>query len=269
MLAGIDIGSRTIKAVALKDRRLLDYQIAESGFDPHRQSLEMIKKYHPERIVATGYGRHLAKKHFADEIITEIKAHAMGARYFYPDCKTIIDVGGQDSKVISLDKSGKVINFQMNDKCAAGTGRFLEIMAASLGFSLNEFGEEAIRGLEDIKINSMCTVFAESEVISLKNRGISPKDIARAVHLSVVEKLIGMLHRLGHGESIVFTGGVAKNCCIIALLRERLKIKIDTPSVPDITGALGAALYAAQTIEEQDKTADTAGLNSNFREVLL
>jgi len=258
MPAGIDIGSRTIKAVSLKDGRLIDYQVAESGFDPHRQSIEMAKKYHPDRIVATGYGRHLAKKHFADEVITEIKAHALGARFFFQDCLTVLDVGGQDSKVISLDSSGRVINFQMNDKCAAGTGRFLEIMAASLGFSLDEFGIEALRGAKDIKINSMCTVFAESEVISMKNSGYDPKDIAKAVHLSVVEKLIAMLHRVGYGGNIVFSGGVAKNRCITGLLQERLNIKIDTPSVPDITGALGAALYAAQTIEEHDKTADTA-----------
>jgi len=258
MPAGIDIGSRTIKAVSLKGGRLVDYQVAESGFDPRRQSLQMIKKYHPDRIVATGYGRHLAKKHFADEVITEIKAHAMGARFFFPDCLTVVDVGGQDSKVISLDGSGRIINFQMNDKCAAGTGRFLEIMAASLGLSIDEFGIEALRGSEDIKINSMCTVFAESEVISMKNSGYDPKDIARAVHLSVVEKLIAMLHKVGYGGNIVFSGGVAKNRCITSLLQEKLNVKIETPPVPDITGAIGAALHAAQTIEDMDRTAHTA-----------
>lgn len=220
MFVGIDLGSRTIKTAVMKEGRLFDYQIAESGFDPHRQSLEMIKKYHPQRIVATGYGRHLAQRHFAQEVITEIKAHALGARFFFPDCLTVVDVGGQDSKVISLDNYGKVIGFQMNDRCAAGTGRFLEIMALSLGFSLSEFGEEALKADGKFKINSMCTVFAESEVISLKNHGTPVRDIAKAVHLSVVDRLIGMLYRVGYGDTIVFTGGVAKNPCIVSLLQE-------------------------------------------------
>lgn len=245
MLVGVDIGSRTIKTAAVKDGKLYAYQVRESGFDPHLQSLEMIRQYHPTKIIATGYGRHLAQKHFAEDVITEIKAHALGARYFFPSCRTVLDVGGQDSKVIALDESGKVANFQMNDKCAAGTGRFLEIMAASLGIPLREFGDEALLGSEDIKISSMCTVFAESEVISLKNQGTSPRNIARAVHMSVVERLVSMLHRVGYAESIVFTGGVARNRAIAQLLREKLEITVLVPDEPDIVGALGAALYAA------------------------
>lgn len=246
MILGIDIGSRTIKAAAIKDGLLLDYQIAESGFDPLRQSLEMIKKYHPTKIVATGYGRHLAHKHFAQEVITEIKAHALGARFYFPDCLTVLDVGGQDSKVISLDKNGKILNFQMNDKCAAGTGRFLEIMATSLGFSLDEFGNEALQGNGDLKINSMCTVFAESEVISLKNYGVLPRDIAKALHISVADKLIAMLHRIGSSDTVVFSGGVAKNPCIVRLLEERYPIKVLVPPFPDIVGAIGAAISALE-----------------------
>lgn len=249
MLVGIDIGSRTIKTAAFKDGKLIDHQVAESGFDPHRQSLEMIKKYHPKRIVATGYGRHLAQKHFARDVITEIKAHAIGSRYFYPDCTTVLDVGGQDCKVISLDESGKVVNFQMNDRCAAGTGRFLEIMAVSLGIPLAEFGSEALKGTADIKVNSMCTVFAESEVISLKNHGASQRDIARAVHLSVVERLIAMLSRTGYGSAIVFSGGVGKNQCIVRMIQDKLEVKVQVPSSPDIVGAVGAALYASEEIE--------------------
>jgi predicted CoA-substrate-specific enzyme activase len=246
MLVGIDIGSRTIKTAALEAGKLVDYQVRESGFDPHKQSLEMIGKYRTRRIVATGYGRHLAQKHFAGDVITEIKAHAMGARYFFPGCSTVLDVGGQDSKVISLDDRGKVVNFQMNDKCAAGTGRFLEIMAASLAIPLMEFGEEALKGQKDIKVNSMCTVFAESEVISLKNHGTSPRDIGRAVHLSVVERLAAMLLRVGCGESVVFTGGVARNKAMVKLLQERIDRPILVPETPDIVGALGAALYGVE-----------------------
>ncbi|MBU0728212.1 MAG: 3-hydroxyacyl-ACP dehydratase [Proteobacteria bacterium] len=244
MQIGIDLGSRTIKIAVIRDGDLVDQQLAESGFDPYGQALEMIRKYGPGRIVATGYGRHLAKEHFAQEVITEIKAHAIGARYFYPDCRTIVDIGGQDSKVISLDEIGRVVNFQMNDKCAAGTGRFLEIMAASLGFRLDEFGTAALESTSEVGINSMCTVFAESEVISMKNRGISPKDIAMGVHLSVVNRLVGMLNRKGHGETVVFSGGVARNHCVVKLLRERFpETRILSPESPDLVGAIGAALH--------------------------
>ncbi|MCE5311758.1 MAG: acyl-CoA dehydratase activase [Nitrospiraceae bacterium] len=243
MVVGVDLGSRTIKVAAVEGGRLAAFKIAESGYDPHRQSLEMIRDYRPGKIVATGYGRHLAKRHFADDVITEIKAHATGARYFFSDCRTILDVGGQDTKVIALDQIGRVQNFQMNDKCAAGTGRFLEIMAASLGYSLSEFGTAAMRGMNDVRISNMCTVFAESEVISLKNHGAAPADIAKAVHISVIERLIAMLARIGYGDSVVFTGGVAKNPAAVNLLKERLGVNILVPDPPDIVGALGAALY--------------------------
>lgn len=245
MLVGLDLGSRTIKVAVVKDGQMIDQQITESGFDPHGQSLEMIKQYDPQKVVATGYGRHLAQKHFAQDVITEIKAHAIGARHHFPECTTVVDIGGQDSKVISLGANGSVINFQMNDKCAAGTGRFLEIMATSLGFSLDEFGPAALESDQEVAINSMCTVFAESEVVSMKNRGVPPEDIARAVHLSVVSRLIAMLNRVGFGESIVFSGGVARNPCIVKMLQERLdNVKVESPPAPDIVGALGAAIYA-------------------------
>lgn len=247
MFVGIDLGSRTIKVAALENGRLVDRQLSESGFDPHDQALKMIGRYTPARVVATGYGRHLAQKHFADEVITEIKAHALGARFHFPECTTVVDIGGQDSKVISLGANGSVINFQMNDKCAAGTGKFLEIMAASLGFRLDEFGPAALQSEHEVAINSMCTVFAESEVISLKNHGAPPQDIARGVHLSVVNRIVAMLSRVGYGEAIVFSGGVARNPCIVGMLRERLdNVRVDSPPAPDIVGALGAALHAAR-----------------------
>lgn len=249
MLVGIDLGSRTIKVAAVENGRLVDSAVCESGFDPHRQALELVKKYHPTRVIATGYGRHLAKRHFADDVITEIKAHALGARYFFSDCRTVLDVGGQDTKVVALDHAGKVANFQMNDKCAAGTGRFLEIMATTLGYTLDEFGAAALQGSTDVKIGSMCTVFAESEVISLKNHGAAPQDIAWAVHVSVADRLIAMLGRVGYGAAVVFTGGVAKNPCMVQLLRERLEVEVLVPVHPDIVGALGAALYALDSDE--------------------
>jgi len=246
---GIDLGSRTIKVAAMENGCLVDYRIIESGFDPCGQALEMLVPYRPKRVVATGYGRHLAQKHFSHEVITEIRAHAIGSRYLFPECNTVIDIGGQDSKVIALDKGGRVERFQMNDKCAAGTGRFLEIMAASLGYRLDEFGPAALDSHQEVAINSMCTVFAESEVISMKNHGVLPQDIVRAVHLSVLNRIVAMVERLGHGEVIVFSGGVARNPCMIALLQERLSpARLMIPVHPDLVGALGAALYAARDI---------------------
>ena len=245
MAVGIDLGSRTIKLAVIRDGKVVEQRLVESGFDPCAQALGMIEKYGTQKIVATGYGRHLAREHFAHEVITEIKAHALGARYFFPLCRTVIDIGGQDSKVISLDKSGRVSNFQMNDKCAAGTGRFLEIMAASLGFRLNDFGTAALQSKTEAAINSMCTVFAESEVISMKNRGIPAMDIARGVHHSVVNRLVSMLERLGYNEEIVFSGGVARNPCIGHMLQEYFgdRAQIVLPESPDLAGAIGAALY--------------------------
>ena len=246
MYIGVDLGSRTVKMAVWDGERLVDHQIAASGFEPHRQAEKMIDDYRAKRVVATGYGRHLAAGHFADAVITEIKAHALGIFHQFPGCTTIVDVGGQDSKVISLDAAGRVMNFQMNDKCAAGTGRFLEIMAASLAYSLDEFGAAALEASREVQINSMCTVFAESEVISMKNRGIPRDHIARAVHGSVADRLAAMLARLGHGETIAFSGGVARNPCMVEMLGQRLSwVRVLVPEQPDITGALGAALHGA------------------------
>ena len=245
MYVGVDLGSRTVKMAVWDGHELVAHEINESGFEPHRQAEQMISALRPEKVVATGYGRHLACEHFADKAITEIKAHARGIHHYFPDCPTIVDVGGQDSKVIALGAGGKVANFQMNDKCAAGTGRFLEIMAMSLGFSLGEFGQAGLQAEQEVQINSMCTVFAESEVISMKNRGIPRDHIARAVHGSVASRLSAMLNRLGYGKKVAFSGGVANNPCMVDMLHKKLAIEVVVPPHPDLTGALGAALLAA------------------------
>ncbi len=243
MRVGIDMGSRAIKLAVLRDGRLVEQAVVESSFEPHRQAAELAARHPGARITATGYGRHLAQKHFADQVITEIKAHALGARHCFPDCRTILDVGGQDSKVIALDAQGRVSQFQMNDKCAAGTGRFLEIMAGSLGFTLAEFASAAAEATREIPINSMCAVFAESEVVSLRNRGHAAGEIARAIHLAIAERLAGMLERLGCEGELVFSGGVARNGLLCELLENRLGRRVSVPPHPEIVGALGAALY--------------------------
>ncbi|GFE61707.1 acyl-CoA dehydratase activase [Geobacter sp. AOG2] len=245
MHVGIDLGSRTVKAVVWHDDAVIGYQITESGFDPHRQALAFLERHAAARVVATGYGRHLMQQHAALDIITEIKAHALGARHLFPGCRTILDVGGQDSKVISLDERGRVTGFQMNDKCAAGTGRFLEMMAVSLGYALEDFDLAAAEAGQGSPINSMCAVFAESEVVSLKNRGVPPAVIARSVHLAVAGRLAAMVAKSGYGDHLVFTGGVANNATLIGLLEKELGVPVQVPDTPSIVGALGAALHAS------------------------
>lgn len=243
MQIGIDLGSRAIKMAVFKDGELVGKEVVESSFEPHQQAADMVSRYTSSRVVATGYGRHLAQKHFAQTVITEIKAHAQGARYCVPGCRTILDVGGQDAKVIALDANGRVAQFQMNDKCAAGTGRFLEIMAGSLGYSLDEFSAAARVSSQNIAINSMCAVFAESEVVSLRNRGYAAADIARAIHLAIADRLHGMLERIGLHDDVVFTGGVANNPFLVDILADKLGRPVNVPEQPEIVGAIGAALH--------------------------
>lgn len=242
MFVGVDLGSRAIKLATVKNGELLSVAVADSSFEPHLQARQMVADHPRERIAATGYGRHLAQKHFAGRVITEIKAHATGARHLFPECGTVLDVGGQDSKVIALDGQGRVAKFQMNDKCAAGTGRFMEMMATSLGYGPEEFSGAAAEVSEAAAINSMCAVFAESEVVSLRNRGLPPENIARAIHLSIVDRLCGMLERVGIRGELVFSGGVARNRVLVELLAERLQRPVRVPVSPEIVGALGAAV---------------------------
>ena len=241
---GIDLGSRTIKVVALKQGAIMFHKVVESSFEPHRQALAFLEEHSPARAVATGYGRHLMQQHAKVDLITEIKAHAMGARHSFPECRTILDVGGQDSKVIALTADGRVQSFQMNDKCAAGTGRFLEMMAVSLGYDLKTFSAAAASMDSAAQINSMCAVFAESEVVSMKNSGMPPAEISRAVCLAVVNRLATMVRKVGYGDHLVFSGGVANSPVMISMLEQELGVPVQVPDFPSITGALGAALQA-------------------------
>ena len=246
--AGIDIGSRTIEVVLVDEsgKIVLSLQ-TDTNFDPMMEAKKLLNGVTYDRIMATGYGRNLFEISFDAPTVTEIKAHAKGARAFFPDAKTLLDIGGQDSKAISLFGNGKVKKFEMNDRCAAGTGKFLEIMATSLGYGIEEFGREALLAEQDLSISSMCTVFAESEVTSLIARGQSRRDIARGLHSSVIRRAAGMINRVSSEGDIVFTGGVAKNPCMRQLLSEKLGRKVITPEDPQMTGALGAALLSMET----------------------
>ena len=204
---------------------MLDSLKADTGFDPLAEAERLIDGITYDRIIATGYGRNLFEISFDAPTVTEIKAHARGARYYFPSAVTILDIGGQDSKAIALMDNGRVKKFEMNDRCAAGTGKFLEIMAAALGFDIDDFGRQALATEKDINISSMCTVFAESEVTSLIAKGESRREIARGLHSSVIRRAAGMINRVSSEGDIVFTGGVAKNPCMQALLAEKLTRK--------------------------------------------
>jgi (R)-2-hydroxyacyl-CoA dehydratese activating ATPase len=245
--AGIDIGSRSIELVVVDDRgNILCSLQADTGFDPMAEAGRLISEVTYDRIMATGYGRSLFEISFEAPTVTEIKAHAKGARAFFPEARTVLDIGGQDSKTIALFENGRVKKFEMNDRCAAGTGKFMEIMARALGFNIDTFGREALLAERDLNISSMCTVFAESEVTSLIARGQNPREIARGLHTSIIRRVAGMISRVASDGNLVFTGGVAKNPCMRTLLEQKLGCKVLVPDDPQCVGALGAALLAAE-----------------------
>jgi predicted CoA-substrate-specific enzyme activase len=245
--AGIDIGSRTIELVVVDGAgQVVQSLKADTGFDPLAEARRLLEGVGYDRIMATGYGRNLFEIAFEAPTVTEIKAHARGARHFFPDARTVLDIGGQDSKAIALFDNGRVKKFEMNDRCAAGTGKFLEIMARTLGFDIDAFGREALLAEKDLAISSMCTVFAESEVTSLIAKGQNRREIARGLHLSVIRRAAGMLARVAPEGEIVFTGGVANNRCMHTLMEEKLGRPILVPEDPQFAGALGAALLAVE-----------------------
>lgn len=245
--AGIDIGSRSIELVVVNGAGHVTASFqADTGFDPMSEAKKMVDGVNIDRIMATGYGRTLFEISFDAPTVSEIKAHARGAGSFFPDARTVLDIGGQDSKAIAMFDTGKVKKFEMNDRCAAGTGKFLEIMARSLGYEIEEFGREALLAEKDLNISSMCTVFAESEVTSLIAKGNNRREIARGLHASVIRRAAGMINRVSSEGDIVFTGGVAKNPCMVEFLAAKLGRRVLVPENPQFVGALGAALLARE-----------------------
>ena len=243
---GVDIGSRMIKILRLDGDTRADTHIFSTGHNPISAIQEVIDKIGVEssHIVATGYGRHLAQKHFSFRTITEITACARGARMVCPDCDSVIDIGGQDSKAIELLPEGKFGRFEMNDRCAAGTGRFIEVMAAVLGYSLEEFSEEAMKADLPAPINSLCTVFAESEVVSLIAQGEDRSRIALGLHVSLAGRVAAMTSRLELGRKTLFVGGVARDRCMSESLCEYLPSEMVVPEMPEFVVAAGAAAIA-------------------------
>jgi predicted CoA-substrate-specific enzyme activase len=245
--AGLDIGSRTIALVEWDGAGIVRAEVVDTGTDPLGNARGLMAGRTYRWLVATGYGRHLAtERELADEVISEIKAYGLGAYRLYPDVSTVLDIGGQDSKVIRVGPGGRVMRFEMNDRCAAGTGRFLENMAHALGMTVEAFGPHALEaGGGPIRISSMCTVFAESEVVSLIARGQDSRRVALGLHQAIVDRVGSMVRRVGVEERFVFAGGVACNPCLQHLFGQALGVPLSVPDDPQIVGALGAALHAA------------------------
>jgi predicted CoA-substrate-specific enzyme activase len=221
----------TTPSIAADARRLLDAH-------PH------------DALVVTGYGRTMAEVAFDATTVTEIKAFARGAGALHPGCRTVLDVGGQDTKVIVTDGAGRPLRFEMNDRCAAGAGRFLEMMAQALGYGLDEFGRAALEGGDGLRLSAMCAVFAESEVVGLVTRGVRREDIARAVHRTVADRAGTMIGRVREGGAVAFAGGGARNPCLAALVAEASGAEVLVAPDAQLVGALGAALLAADRAKE-------------------
>ncbi|MEA1960705.1 MAG: acyl-CoA dehydratase activase [Bacillota bacterium] len=254
---GVDIGSASSNVMILGDNQVIVGKVVVpmgTGTSGPIRALEEALKQSGlsfediSKTVATGYGRLNFKN--ADKQISEITCHAKGVHYLIPTARTIIDIGGQDAKVIRLSSSGIISNFVMNDKCAAGTGRFLEVMARVLETDVSALAELAACAAHTCTISSTCCVFAESEVISQLSAGNSSQDIAAGVHQSVARRVAGLVSRVGKQEDVVMTGGVAKNQGVVNEMEKILNIQIRVAPDSQLTGALGAALFAWEEANE-------------------
>jgi predicted CoA-substrate-specific enzyme activase len=253
--AGIDIGSISTKAVIMQDGRIMAHEVVFTGYNAEAAGIKVfgtvlaaMNLAPPDirRVIATGYGRKSVS--FADKAVTEIMCHAAGARYLNPQIRSVIDIGGQDTKAILLDETGRVVNFAMNDKCAAGTGRFLEVMARALEVNLDEFGRLSLEAEAPSKISSLCTVFAESEVISLIARGEKRENIIAGIHESICARVLAMANRVGVRMPIAMTGGVARNIGVVRAFERVIDAPIEVSPYAQINGAIGAA-WLAQTLD--------------------
>jgi len=255
---GVDVGSTQTKAVVVgPEGRIAGRSLTDTGADvmaaAERAFQDALSDADLPRdqvsfVVGTGYGRY--RVDFGEAQVTEIACHARGAAAMFPGTRTVLDMGGQDTKAIRIHPGGDVLDFCMNDKCAAGTGRFLQSAAAALELDLSELGPTALAGKRPVSISTTCTVFAESEVLSWLARGRSIEDILLGVHRSIGRRSMGLLRRVGIEEEITFTGGVTRNTAMVAVLADMLETELNVSEDSHYMGALGAALFALERAEE-------------------
>lgn len=253
IVAGIDIGSRTAKAVVMKDESILSSVICDTGPDSVKTAHRTIEVALTraglslsdiQYTIATGYGRVLVP--FANENISEISCHARGINWYFPSVRTILDMGGQDCKTINCDADGRVTNFAMNDKCSGGTGRFLEMIAEVLNIPLEEIGDLALGSKTAIPFNTICAVFAKSEAIAYRRRGTAKSDILAGLNEAISIRCLNLLKQVSIEKDFSITGGIAKNKGMLAKLREKVGLDPLICEDPQIVGALGAALFARE-----------------------
>jgi predicted CoA-substrate-specific enzyme activase len=256
IVAGLDVGAITIKCVVLKDNKIIGYNLGNTGMKPADEAKELLERNLQKRglkiedvnfIVGTGHGRHsLDYAHFKK---SEITCHAKGAIRLNRSSRMVIDIGGQGIRVIDLDEKGEVSNFLTNDKCSAGTGCFLDMMSYALQVDLDKMGELSMNACEPKKLSTTCSIFAESEVVSLVARGTKKEDILAGLHDSVARKVSGLAKTIGIKGDIFLAGGVARNSGVRRALESRLGNNLYVPKFPQIAGALGAALLAQEPQE--------------------
>ena len=260
--AGVDIGS-TMTKVVIMNKGIISSIIGPTGPEQRRLANKVMEKALNKAdlafesvnyIVATGYGR--INVPFADKQVTEITCHAKGVASFFPDAKTIIDIGGQDSKGIKVD-NGRPIDFVMNDKCAAGSGRFLEITADALGINIEEMGELALQSTNPALISNICTIFAEQEVVDKLAEGVPLKDLIAGILESLANRVSRMVKRLNVEEDVVITGGVAKNAGLVKALSDKLGYHVSVPPEPLLTGAVGAALLGKDLVRKAEENGES------------
>lgn len=256
-VAGIDIGSSTTKVVVLNERSMLASLITETMPDSSETAESVlagalsgchVSLKEISYVVATGYGRVNAP--FANRNITEIACHAKGVHNVFPEARTVLDMGGQDCKAIRVDARGNHTSFVLNDKCAAGTGRFLEMIARTIGMPLDEFGPLSLQATNPVRISSVCTVFARSEVVRHLRRGVPKADIASGICEATVERVVTLLKRVGIEPEFVISGGIGKNEGVVKRIEAKLGLTARIPGEPQIIGALGAALFAKESISQ-------------------
>lgn len=268
--AGVDVGSTQTKAIIInEDKKIISQSLVDTGANvvvaaenAFQKALESngFSEEEVDYIIGTGYGRYRVT--FGNAQITEISCHARGSWHIFPNTKTVLDMGGQDTKAISITNNGQILDFCMNDKCAAGTGRFLGAASEALEIPLDDLGPTALTSQNSVKISTTCTVFAESEVLSWLGKGKKIEDILWGVHQSIASRSIGLLRRVGVDEEVTFTGGVAKNTGIIKALEEKLDLKLNVSEESHYMGALGAALFALDQIISSRSPSTSAAVKS-------
>ncbi len=261
LVVGVDVGSTAAKLVLMENSSVLAAEVCPTGPNCQKTANALLaaalesagREWSDiEYAVSTGYGRRLI--HFSNEVVSEITANAKGAVWVSKGnvaIGTVIDVGGQDSKVLSLDESGRVVGFAMNDKCAAGTGRFLEVLSRILEINLDALGDISLKSIKPLEISSMCTVFAESEVVSLISQGESVPDIVAALHRAVARRVGALAASVGVREAVFFDGGPALNCGLVRAFEEELGTALIVPDSPQVVTAIGAALIARDSLSRK------------------